>query len=784
MQLFKKDGGMLETLCTGVLFLFLFLLPIFTTFYDRLSFQFEKSLLVIIATIVVFSLFILIVLKKGAITLPRGKRMVLFILVPLVSLISALVASSQSNSLIGYGYEMDTFMFTAILFVLMGLVMMVFRSANKVLYGYLIILLSLTILFAYHVLRFIFGADFLSFGGEFATITATPAGKWSDLAILAGVVVIVASTLFDTVRSIKYVKAFLYVAFALALIVLAVVNFTLVWYAVGLLALISFVYLLTFGSREKRTVSVPALLVLALSAIFIIAGDSIRNTIATMLHINAFDAWPRWSSTFEVAKGSLSGVKNLLLGTGPNTFMYQWEQFKPLVVNQSTLWSTTFNYGISYLATTMVTLGIGGVVAWVAFLGLFLYEGVMATFVRQAKSVLLRQLTLASFVSALFLWSMLLLHVPGMVVLTLAFVFTGLFFATAMLSGILEERDVSFIDSPRIGFVVTLILVFVFIAGISLGYYSLQKTISSVYYQQGLVAGNSEGDIAKAGEKLTDAIQMSQNDVYYQALVDLNLIELNQLLASTNIGNEALTAQIQQVFSIALQNAQQAINANPLNYQNYMKQAQVYASLVPLGVEGAYDSAMASYGIARERSPKNPSIHLAMAQLEIAQGNADAAREEIGKAIELKNNYTSAVFLLAQLEASLGNTSEAIRSVEVATVLEPNNPTLRFQLGLLYYNNDNYSSAVGAFENAVLLAPNYANARYFLGLSYYEVDRAQDAVRQFEIIAEDNPDNEEVSLILGNLRVGNAPFANAEAPIDDEPENRDELPLENDVEEE
>jgi hypothetical protein len=39
------------------------------------------------------------------------------------------------------------------------------------------------------------------------------------------------------------------------------------------------------------------------------------------------------------------------------------------------------------------------------------------------------------------------------------------------------------------------------------------------------------------------------------------------------------------------------------------------------------------------------------------------------------------------------------------------------------------------------------------------------------------PNNEEIKLVLSNLKEGSNPFENAESPVDENPENREELPI-------
>ena len=166
-----------------------------------------------------------------------------------------------------------------------------------------------------------------------------------------------------------------------------------------------------------------------------------------------------------------------------------------------------------------------------------------------------------------------------------------------------------------------------------------------------------------------------------------------------------------------------------------------------------------------------------LARLENTNGSTKEAKRHIGEALKLKSNYTDAIFLLSQIEVAEGNLKGAIQSVEAGTVIDPNNPIVFFQLGLLRYNNKDYKGAVSALEQAIALDSSYANARYFLGLNYDKLSRRSDAVAQFEIIQKTNPDNEEIKLILTNLKAGRGPFVNGKPPIDSKPEQRKTLPV-------
>ena len=774
-----RERNVIESAIFVVLLVLMFLLPIVVSPTGLLTFGFTKSFLVIATVVIVFTLFILSVLKKGSITIPRGSTLLILFSVPIVTLTSALLSGSRQMSLIGYGVEFDTFFFVLILFMLIFLVIQAFNSTKKIFYAYLAFVAAMLLIFVTYGLSFMVGQDYFSFG-DFNVATSNTFGKWNDLAILSGIVVILSTLLIETVRTTRNMRIGAYAMFFLGLLFLVIVNFFLVWAILGVLSLISFVYLFSFGRKgeELRSTPILSVIVLVVSVVFLISGDQIGQAISTFLNINVVDIRPLWSSTIEVARQTFSGAKNIVFGSGPNTFAYQWSQFKPNSVNQTVLWNADFSYGISYLATTLVTVGIAGVLSWISFLVFFVYQGFLSLFDREKKNTFIKYIVLSSFVTSLFLWTILLLYIPGIVAITLTFFFTGLFFASMSVSGILPQREISFTKKPKVGFVITLVLVFVLIGGITLGYTSLQKTLSSVYYQQGLRIINQKGDVLAGGEKISKAISFAENDIYYRALVDVNIFLLNQILNTEDLSNNANLGQAQQALGLAIANAEAAIETNPLNYQNYAVLAGVYAAVAPLNVEQAFQRAQEEYQKAIDRAPKNPAIPLALARLEARQGNMDGARSYVEQAISLKNNYTEATFTLAQIEVTQGNIDEAISSVEVATLLEPNNATLRFQLGLLHYNRDDFGNAASSFENAIELVPDYANAKYFLGLSYYELSRRSDAIREFMDLRASNPESEEVRFILDNLQSGLAPFNEVQPPLDDEPENRDELPLE------
>lgn len=763
--------GVLEAISFSVLLISMFLLLTLIIPGNLVSFQYAKSFILILGTCLSFILYILHVLKKGTLVFPKSWWMLSLAAIPITYLISAILSENIGISFFGYGVEYDSFVFVFVVTILSYLIMQVFASSKRIFYAYTVFILAMVLIFIFHILRFIFGADFLSFN-LFTDITASTFGKWNDLAVLAGLVTILSTLFVETTKASKELKIVSYIIFALSIVFLMAVNFSVVWITLGILSLISFVYLFSYRGDTKK-VPILSTTVLILSVVFLIAGDYLGGFIWGILGTNIVDIQPGAYSTYEVIKATFSNTLNTIFGSGPNTFVYQWQYFKPDAVNQTALWNADFGYGFSYLITSLVTVGVLGFIAWVSFIINLIYQWLKSITVVKEQGSFVKYLVLSSFISSIFLWTMLAFHVPGIVVFSLTFFFTGLFLASLVVSGTIKQKEVEFIKSPRLGFITTLISVSLIVCLFGVGFVSFQRVLASTYYQKSSRLLN-EGDVITSGNTMAKAVNLYPGDIYYQALAELNFIQFNRIFNNEDLNQNSVLNRAQQALGLAVSNAQSAVESNPLNYQNYIVLGNLYSSVIPIEIPGAVDGALGAYESAIDHSPKNPSLYIAIARLYMNQGDIDSAREWVNRSLTVKNNYTEAIFILAQIEIAAGNVDEAISSVEIATLIEPNNPAILFQLGILYYDKEDYRNASNSFERAIELAGEYANAKYFLGLTYYELGRVSDAIDVFVDLREGNPDNEELKVIIDNLRRGSEPFASAET----EPEEREELPLE------
>ncbi len=798
--------SLLDRLARFTLFATLFLTPLFVIPSASVPFGFSKTACFMLLTALAGALWAVARLRDGEVSFPRTALFSCLLALAVVGIVSTLASGALALSWSGAFYDMGSLAFFLTLAVFLFLFASLIKTADQVFHVYLLFFCSAALIALFHLVRFAGGADLLSFG-FFTAPTDTLLGRWNDLGAFFGAFAVFTLVTLEFMKLRAGLRALFLAALAVSLIILAVVNFTLVWVLLGGFALVFLVYLIAFrhvaraGFEELRTptdapntdapdvpedkaltlkpalkIPLPSLIVFVAAVVFTVGAGPLGGRVAERLGIASFEARPSFGATLFVARETMKDAP--FFGAGPNLFVRAWLAHKPVGANQTIFWNTDFAFGVGYLPTALVTLGLLGALAWILFLATYAWAG-FRFILSPAADKAARYLVGASFLTSCFLWCLLFFYASGAAVLVLAFGLSGLTIAALHAVGARPRRTLSFSGNPAVSFAAVLALIIFLLGDAAFAYSIGNRLASSIWYVQGVRAGNERGDVDEAERLILRAVGRSPSDVYMRALAETALARMQALLARANESNADATREaFERVLGQAISYGRSAVEYDSGNYENWLSLGRVYEAVVPLKISGAYESARSAYEEAQKQNPKSPGIPLAIARLEASKGDGARAREFIGAALALKQNYTEAIFLLSQLEVQEGNIAAAIQSVEAATVLAPNDSVLRFQLGLLKYNEKDFRGAAAAFERAVAQNQNYANARYFLGLVYERLGRDADAVAQFEWLVKTNPDNKEVALILKNLKAGRAPFTNAAPPVDALPEKRATLPVE------
>ena len=769
-----RKGTLFDKTSFWILLLVTFLVPVFFMPVAFISTQFGTSLLFAFGVILALLVYIIAALFYGELSLPSPAKWVLGVtaLVPLVYTLAGIANGFSRMSFFGYTFDISTVGFMVLGFAYLFMVSLLFRNSNRIFYSYFAFVLSAIILSLFLLIRIIFGEGVLSFG-LFTTLTSSMVGSWNNVGIFFGITAILSLLTYEMVKVSKVMKWLLLVALVFSLLFLALVNFDTLWTIVAITSFLFMLYstynsqVFSFGqlSIKERFSKIPrcTAVVFLVSVVFVIWGGYIGSFLSNALNVTNVEVRPTLSVTLDIARKTI--MSRPLFGSGPNTFTTQWLTWKPDDIVSTIFWNTDFANGIGLIPTFAVTTGIVGVLSWLLFLGFYIYLGVKSIFVK-IEDNFSKYLLTSSFFISVYLWFMTFMYMPSTVIFILTLFFTGLFFASVYMNGIIKVETKTFSLNPKTGFVSSLVLVGVFLACITLGYGLYKNSESLWYFQKSSYALNTGNDVNLSEQYMLKAISSVPNDVYYRALSEIEIIKLNQILSQDpkTVKAEDAQKQFSDTLTSAIKAGIAAKDADQNNYLNWIALGRVYeaVSIPELKVEGAYESAQFAYGEALRYNPKNPGIFILYSRLAATKKDLKAAKNYALQAIQLKRNYIDAYFLLSQLEVEDNNLKGAIESVTAASVIDPTNSGVFFQLGLLKYNSNDFDGAIEALEKAIEITPNYANAKYFLGLTYEKNGEHSKAIKEFEELKITNPDSEEVATILANLKAGRNVFANEE----------------------
>ncbi|MFH1968091.1 MAG: hypothetical protein ABIJ84_01755 [bacterium] len=647
-----------ENISAYIFYALIFLLPIFILPFTFDTLAFSKAILVYCFIGLIFLLWIFTSLQKGYFVFPKSLLLAVLGIIAVVSLISSFASQNIKLSLIGFGYEIGTFLFFIFMFVAAFMASILFQSNKKVFVLYIL-------LFASAVLVFIFQAIQISpiglasnLEGIFPFKTSNLLGSWNDFAIFFGLIALSAIALFDLFNFNKKIKITLLVLTAISLLAMAAVNFLNVWYIFAVMVLILFVY--TFWRRSfdiaqensetnynKKFVGL-SLFIFILAFFFIIAHGFLGN-LAVFLGTDTVEIHPSWQQTYEISYNTLKN--NLFLGSGPNTFIYNWLKFKPISINSTDFWNVGFNSGTGQLPSMVSTMGILGGLAIISFILVFVFCGFKAmTYSSRNTNINLLPIL---FLNCLYLWLFTIFYSPGFVIFALAFILTGVFVGMLVFSEKIKKIEVSFLKNQKIGFISVLIGVFLMLFTVFGIYILCQKYWAAYNYTNALKIINTEEDFNKSETIIANAIRFDPQDVYYRTFSEIEIMKMQKILSQQTISDDTagdLQTQFQNALSAAIQSAQLAIKENKLNPSNWMQLSRVYELIAPLGVNGAKELAIDNYNKALEISPNNPMIYLKMAIVEAQAGNFDKAREYANMSLNIKQDYQDAINFLQQIK--------------------------------------------------------------------------------------------------------------------------------------
>ena len=531
-------------------------------------------------------------------------------------------------------------------------------------------------------------------------------------------------------------------------------NFKTAW--VVLIICILFLFAFGFGREKKIRLGFAVLLMtgLVFSLFFYFFPLSLPG-----FPVLSPEVFLSFNSEISILKQAFGEVKNLILGTGPGTFIFDYSRYRSPLLNQTVFWGTRFTSGNSSFFDWVLTKGIlgGGILLFFYFL-----------IIRSIFKELTKDKTMVFIGIKLALSA----GVLGLIYASFFYSFNfTLYFSFWFLAGVLlfffssKTTEIN-LGPPSRTILTNGILMLIIIFTLGLSFFQGQKYLAEIKYLKGIETFRA-GEIEKAITLIQQATRLNPSiDIYWRDLSQLFLTEMNLISQDTALSSEEKIRLTNMAVVNGAEAINQAVSALPINVANWNVRGFFYRNLI--GIEGAGELSLSSYQKAIDLEPSSPfayaekgRVYILIAQDfkqkskdDLAKENLDSALEVLRTAISLKSDYAPAHYLLAVAYDQQGKIEEAISKLEETQIISPEDSGVAFQLGLLYWRKDKIKEARQQFEKTVALNPDYSNAKYMLGLAYDKEGDREKAKKEFKELIKLNPQNEELRKILENLEKG------------------------------
>ncbi len=766
LNIFKPMAGkdILDEAIKKIIYVLIFLIPLWFLPITINTVEFNKQALMVLLIVVALILWSVKILNRGEI---RWKSNILNIALGvfvLICIISTILSIRPYGSLVGWSDHLNGSLVNILCFIaLYFLIVNNFKGLKEsfnLLFTFMVSSAVVSVIGLFQIWgRFIFPLAITK------TVSFNTIGSINTLGIFVAVIItLIVAMLFVVKR--KGIKLFLLLLGLLNIAILVSINFWVLWVvlAIGMAIILLFGLMQMVKLGEKISWVALPIVLLAISLIFLFFKPTLSFKPNLPIEVGL-----SYKSGLSIIINTLK--ENPVLGTGPETFVFNYAKYKPEGINQTAFWNVRFLNAPAEIYSLTSDLGILGLVGFLAIIIIFAIKAV-STLIKEKEdnNILKRFLGVGFFAGWLSITVCWFIYFQNFALMFVFWLLLSLFLIEVSTS---KEKIYNLRKSPKILLVTSLSFMVVIVLIIGLLYVIGTRYVAEATYKKGVSLIQTKGDIDGGLNKIIKSTVVNPyEDNTYKTLSQLFVYKLQQDAVNTKLEKEEKANIIQEDAINAINSATQTTTLSPKDASNWLLRGQVYRKLMNI-INGASEWAETSYNEAIKFEPSNPFAYLELGRLYANRADAivEKARQDqetkktwdeyitnamknFDKAIELKINYSDAYFEQAQIYDRQGKLTEAIQKLEINKQLLPKDANIAFQLAVLYYRSEKFKQAKAEFIRAIVLDDNFSNARYFLGLLYDWEGDQESAIDQFDRIAELNPDNEQIKTILTNMKTG------------------------------
>lgn len=354
----------------------------------------------------------------------------------------------------------------------------------------------------------------------------------------------------------------------------------------------------------------------------------------------------------------VEGFKNLrtaLLGVGPGNFISAFNQFRPVGLNNTDVWTIKFGVNSNEYFNLLSTVGVLGLAVYLWLVSLSLKkENWRGNLTKKVLYLILA----ASFVVQLLIASN---------IITWLVIFVGLALLQILKKPSLSEfvERYRFQGKPVIWASCGLVLLF------ALAVFYLQGRVwaADYYFRQSLLAAQANKGIDTYNLQIKALRLNPFGENYRVSYANTNFALANSLSAQENISDQD-RANISQLVSQSIREAKAAVNLNPQVSVYWLNLATIYRNIINVA-QGADEWAASAYLEAVRTDPTNPLLRVNYGGLFFSLGDYDGAIEQFKTAVNLKPDYANAYYNLAAVYKVQEEWQRAFLNMQLAVNLVP-----------------------------------------------------------------------------------------------------------------
>lgn len=657
-----------------------------------------------------------------------------------IVMLSGIFSSSFTRSLLGssgsFAGTIPVTIFVAVFFFLIVQVIRETKDRLCILYSFLVGAgLSLLVMLMQSFGLFIFPWEGTKYGA-FQTLSASSITP----PVFLGVAAILLLSLFFIYRSLV-IRLILGGGMILILTGMAVYDaaFSLLAFAISLFVVIIFY---TLKSKEIKTwwIFVPTgLLAVVILLVFLPTYSWFGDVIPQEISLDQGTSW----------KVTVDAIKSRpFLGTGPQTFVDAFQEFRPLEFNNSSLWELRFARSSNQWFEQLTTVGILGFAAFVGILSLFISRFIRFILRTQPKTpdwflTLFGGggLLLITFVGFLYSWNFILMFLWWLLL-----AFTSSAFISEK-----DQKTVPFNKSRYHTMIAVMIFLIVLIGSVLFIVFGIR-----IWNGERLQARTLELSY-DSSTQVQDLREMAERSVSWNAFSASSEFFLADAYAIEALGiaqNSGDVANILSIRDTSIKHINQGIAKDPNSALTYESAAEVYRILQPLYPES--DRMIAElYEQAAEHDPRNPNVHSEIGQaylayvqrvgVENSPNELEKAMSAFNKSLELKSNFIDPALYLSLADETAGRIEEAIKRLETTHGQYPLAVDVTLTLAGLYQRNEQQDKAVGLLREVSTLSAGNSEAHAQIGIIYENLGLMSEALQEYLIAQQINPSNEVVN---------------------------------------